>query len=230
MPDNSKTSSGAGCPSGGRRRSFLDRALRDRDEANRAEQAIGPEAIARAEAAIDNFGRSIGSSDAVYLALANISRAGGAGTFEETIQRTFNDPGLLDRPWWWLAVVAERAVGAGRPTVTAKIGAFTEMFVRLYLAKLNLAGSMDAGLSSPPQAAQARICVAGLTALARFRPEQTILGQITGHSLHGGDVMPLTVGAVEQYLATTLIELAGKGAVVDSASLDRAGVVLAGRR
>lgn len=205
-----------------------DAAMRDADGAARTERAVGPTDVARAEQVIDRFAQVIGDSDAMYRAFADISRAGGAGPWKETVRRGFNDPGILDRPWWWLAVAAERANGAGQSHVAAKIAAFTEMFVVLFLPKLNLAGAMDAGLSDPPAAARARIGAAGLAALATIQPGVPLLGQRGGYRRNDGTSMELTAGAIEWQIASAVVELDRTGTAVRADVLQRARAVLAG--
>lgn len=207
-----------------------DRTARDWAEAQRANRTVGPADVAKAEAVVDSLVRVLGNSAATYNALANISRAGGAGPFDEIITRAVNDPGMLDRPWWWLAATAEQAVRDGKQVATAKIGAFTEMFAQILLPRLNFAGQVDAGLGKPPDAARARIGAAALAALERFPPELTVLGHHQSLTLNDGTSMELTVGAIERYIATTLLDLQSKGITVAPAGLERARAVLAGQR
>jgi hypothetical protein len=112
---------------------------------------VGDGDLARAADLLARFEQAVGNDPAVRAAVAAIAAAGGAPSFEEAIrlQRDTGDTGI-DRPWQWLAAVAQEARRRGDRHLVAHLALFVTMWVTSFAPHLTLADQMDMSLATPP--------------------------------------------------------------------------------
>lgn len=179
--------------------------------------------LRRADRVLTAFERVAGTHDAAMRAAAlEIARAGGSGSMADLLRdpRFLRDPNTadrLDRPWRWLAAVADEAARRGELMLVARICLFTEFWCGVIAPHLMLADHMDIGLGDAGPAARLAIAAVGLACLVRMDPAQLV-------PPHARDAVPVSSLWVE--CAVQVERAASEGAAVDGGLLAVARQVL----
>ena len=138
--------------------------------------AVGPDDVRRLAALLDQFELAVGRDGAVRRAVAAIAHAGGFTTFLDLVMAQ-GDP---DRPWKWLAAVAERAAVEGELVLVGRAYLFVDFWTGTLAPLLGPDDWMELGLERPEPATGTRLVVAGFEALRRLPGRDVLVDHPSG--------------------------------------------------
>lgn len=154
--------------------------------------------LERCDAALARFEGSYGrGQDApVRAALLGIAQAGGYGGLEWQMNEMYEGRDVGDKPWRWLALMAEVASNSGDAVLTARIAFFFMIFSQEIGPNLQLADLLDIGLEKQqPPASYASVLAYAITTLGSVDPDTTIL-QAPEARFHAGGMRALLADAL----------------------------------
>ncbi len=144
---------------------------------------VGEEDFANCATALAKMEEALlGGNDAgIRSAARDIAWAGGTRpegdfmqwTMKQIMEKTGHDS---NRPWWWLAAVAEQATGRGDAHLAGRVGFFARMWREDVSPKMNVGDDVDCwGMKTVPGDAYAKALGFAVIALAPLSPEEKIV-------------------------------------------------------
>jgi hypothetical protein len=183
----------------------------------RADEAVivGDEDLAACASALGKMEEALlgGSDPGIRSSAREIAWAGGIrpqGDFMRwLLEIKMKDPDArpTDRPWWWLAAVADEAIKRGDPRLAGRIGFFLHGWHEWVAPKMTLADEPECGgIKIIPREAYAKGLGLALTALAPL-PEEEMIVQTSEKFV--------PVSALRVTLAGAVLKLEQSGVAID---------------
>ena len=165
---------------------------------------------------LHTFEQVIGKSNAYFdVGALAVSRAGGLGNLADVMaERTRTGADVdLDRPWRWLATVAEQAYELKQSALVVRVGVFTSFWCTQIAPGVTQADWEAWVLTRPSDETAARIATVVLRAVRHSDPDQKL-------PLANGET--ITMKTPMLWSAMQLAELSAQGIAVDPAMLAEA--------
>lgn len=132
--------------------------------------------VRRLDALLDQFELAVGQGVAIRRVATAIAQAGGVATFLDVVTAQ-GDP---DRPWKWLAAVAERAAVEGELALVGRTYLFVHFWTGTVAPLLGPDDRMRLGLVDPAPATGTRLAVAAFEALRRLPGREVLVDHPSG--------------------------------------------------
>jgi hypothetical protein len=132
---------------------------------------------------MEQFNSAIGNNELIQQFGPAMQRAGGWISFEATLDMVAEYPGsvnYIDRPWRWLAAVANEAEFRGNYVLTSKIAGFTEFWSRNFAPNMTPSEWAWGMPSAPPDISRMSIGHAFQRAARNLDADSIILQNSTG--------------------------------------------------